>query len=73
MTPMPIDFGSLYAENIVWATVYTGVELIVGSGIAWIGVDHMCHGTSCDAWSDAERASMIALSVRVSTGPVGFD
>jgi hypothetical protein len=59
---MPIDFGNLYAENIAWGIAYTSVELAVGSGIVWIGVDHMCRGSDCAGdWSDAERTGMIAL------------
>ena len=61
LTPMPIDFGNLYAENIGWGITYTSVELAVGSGIVWIGADHMCHGNSCEEWSDGERTGMIAL------------
>ena len=58
---MPIDFGNLYAENLAWGIAYTSGELALGSGILWIGTDHMCHGSNCDDWSDGERTGMIVL------------
>lgn len=61
LTPMPIDFGNLYAENIPWGIAYTTVELALGGGMLWLAAGHMCHGTECDKWSGGESSGMVAL------------
>jgi hypothetical protein len=74
LTPMPIDFGNLYAENVPWGIVYTSAELALGTGILWIGGGHMmCRSSDCDDWTDKERAATIAfvsgyLAVKLAAG-----
>ena len=68
LTPAPVDFGNLYAENVGWAMTYTSVELALMTGMMWLGADHMCHrGGRCGDWSDVETGGMVALA----TGYVG--
>jgi hypothetical protein len=63
LTPVPVDFGNLYAENVGWGIAYTGAEIALSSGMMWLGASHMCHGgaNGCGDWSNAERSTMIGL------------
>lgn len=63
LTPMPIDFGNLYAENFGWGMVYTTVELGLAVPLIWLGTRHMCghHSEECDAWTDSERSWGVGL------------
>lgn len=61
LTPVPVDFGNLYAENVGWGTAYTVAELGLGAGMMWVGADHMCHGGSCSGWSGGETSAMVAM------------
>ncbi len=62
LTPLPVDFGNLYAENLGWGIVYTAVELSLAAPMMWFVGGHMDHGRN-DArdWSEGERKGMIAL------------
>lgn len=74
LTPVPVDFGNLYAENVGWGMAYTGVELALGTGMMWLGASHMCHDRNdCGDWSSAETAGMVSLvgayvSVKILAG-----
>lgn len=74
LTPVPVDFGNLYAENVGWGMAYTGAELALGTGMMWLGTSHMCHDRSdCGDWSGAETAGMATLvgayvSVKILAG-----
>lgn len=62
LTPVPVDFGNLYAENVGWGMVYTGTELALAGGMMWLGAGHMCHrADGCGDWSGPETAGMVAL------------
>lgn len=61
LTPVPIDFGNLYAENTGWGIAYTSVELGLGGSMLWMGMGHMCHSEECDSWSDNQRLTMLGL------------
>lgn len=64
LTPVPVDFGNFYAENVGWGIAYTSGQLALGGAMMWIGAGHMCHGGSgngCSSWSDTERNSMVGL------------
>ena len=62
LTPVPVDFGNLYAENLGWGIAYTSVELSLMAPMMWIGVSHMNHGgQSGNTWSDNERFTMVGL------------
>lgn len=61
LTPLPVDFGNLYAENLGWGIVYTGIELGLGTGMMLIGADHMCHSRDCDRWTGSETGFMIGF------------
>ena len=61
LTPVPVDFGNLYAQNTEWGIVYTSAELALGGSMLWVGADHMCHSNDCDSWSDGERRTMLGL------------
>lgn len=64
LTPVPIDFGNLYAENVGWAMGYTSGELTLMTGMMWLGAGHMCHSRDrCGDWSDVETGGMIALAI----------
>lgn len=61
LTPVPVDFGNFYAENVGWGTAYTVAELGLGAGMMWVGADHMCHGGSCSGWSGGDTSAMVAM------------
>jgi hypothetical protein len=66
LTPMPVDFGNLYAENFGWGMAYTAVELSLATPLVWLGAQHMCGGHSryddgCDEWSDTEKTWALGL------------
>jgi hypothetical protein len=62
LTPLPVDFGNLYAENIAWAIGYTTGELALSGAMMWLGGSHMCHDSPrCGDWSDSERDVLIGL------------
>ncbi len=64
LTPVPVDFGNLYAENVAWGLAYTGGELLLAGGMIWLGADHMCHHPgSCSAWSASETVGMSEMVV----------
>ena len=63
LTPVPVDFGNLYAENISWGIAYTSIEVTLASGMMFVGGSHMCHaGNGCGSWSDGERYTMVGLA-----------
>ena len=62
LTPLPVDLGNLYAENLGWAIVYTSLEIGLGTGMVVLGARHMCHSQSCDSWSDRETGFMIGFA-----------
>lgn len=62
LTPLPVDFGNLYAENLGWGIAYTAVELSLFAPMMWLVGGHMDHGRSDTRnWSDGEQNGMIAL------------
>jgi hypothetical protein len=62
LTPLPVDFGNLYAENLGWGIAYTAVELSLVAPMMWFVGGHMDHGRNDTRdWSDGERNGMIAL------------
>jgi len=62
LTPLPVDFGNFYAENLPWGIAYTGAELALGTSIVWVaGGPMMCGHGDCDGWSDGKRVATIAL------------
>lgn len=64
LTPVPVDFGNLYAEHIGWGVGYTAVELALFTPMMWIAGDHMSgHGyfAASNPWSSGERNAMIGL------------
>ena len=66
LTPMPVDFGNLYAENLGWGVAYTSIELTLALPAMWLGVGHMWHGgagDSCNAWSTSEQEFLVGLVV----------
>lgn len=64
LTPVPVDLGNLYAENVGWALAYTSAELTLMTGMMWLGAGHMCHDRDrCADWSDVEAGGMVALAV----------
>lgn len=64
LTPVPVDFGNFYAENVDWGLVYTTGELALAGGMMWLGASHMCHTSDgCGSWSAAERNGMVGLGV----------
>lgn len=64
LTPMPVDFGNLYAENLGWGIAYTAVEVSLVAPMMWLVGGHMDHGRDdTRRWSDGERNTMIALGI----------
>jgi hypothetical protein len=61
LTPLPVDFGSLYAENIAWGAAYTAAEVGLMTPMMWLAGEHMHHGNGEDTWSTAERDWAIGL------------
>lgn len=66
LTPMPVDFGNLYAESFGWGMAYTAVELSLATPLVWLSAQHMCGGHSryddgCDEWSDSEETWALGL------------
>lgn len=65
LTPMPVDFGNLYADNVGWGIAYTSVELGLLVPMFWIARDHgMGHGDygSTNPWTSTDRNWMIGLA-----------
>lgn len=63
LTPVPVDFGNFYAENVGWGLVYTTGQLALAGSMMWLGGTHMCHGrVDCSEWSDGETTAMVALA-----------
>lgn len=62
LTPVPVDFGNLYAENLGWGIAYTSVELSLATAMMLVGGSHMSmgHGEG-NAWSDRDRNVVIGL------------
>ena len=62
LTPVPVDFGNLYAENLGWGIAYTSVELSLATAMMLVGGSHMGmgHGDG-NAWSDRDRNVVIGL------------
>ncbi len=62
LTPMPVDFGNLYAENLGWGIAYTSVELSLATAMMLVGGSHigMGHGGG-NPWSDSDRNVVIGL------------
>lgn len=62
LTPVPVDFGNLYAENVAWGVAYTTVELTLAAPMMWMVGSHMHHDNADDrTWSAGERSWEIAL------------
>jgi hypothetical protein len=62
LTPVPIDFGNFYAENLGWGIAYTALEVSLMAPMMWLAGNHMDHQRFDERrWSDGERAAMIGL------------
>lgn len=62
LQPLPIDLGSLYAEDIGWGVAYTAIEVSLMAPMMWLGGSHMDHGATDDRrWSDREKGAMVGL------------
>lgn len=66
LTPMPVDFGNLYAENFGWGMAYTAVELSLATPLVWLGAQNMCGGhdhydDGCDGWIDSDETWALGL------------
>jgi hypothetical protein len=61
LTPVPVDFGNLYAENVSWGIAYTGAQLALGGAMMWMGGSRMCHG-ACGDWSDTDRNAIVGFA-----------
>jgi hypothetical protein len=62
LTPLPVDFGNLYAENLGWGVAYTAVEVSLMAPMMWFAGSHMSHSNVDDRrWGDGERAAMVGL------------
>jgi hypothetical protein len=59
LTPLPVDFGNLYAENLAWGVTYTGLELALMVPMMWLAGRHMGHDGNADRWSSGEKAFFI--------------
>ena len=62
LTPVPVDFGNLYAENVGWGIAYTSLELGLMAPMFFIAADHgMGHSGTANPWSSRDRNWMIGL------------
>ena len=61
LTPVPVDFGNLYAENLPWGIAYTTAEVALVTPMMWMLGSHMHDGNGGDRWSSAERGWEIGL------------
>lgn len=62
LTPVPLDFGNLYADNIMWAGIYTGVEFGLAGTFTWLAVSHRCDDAEeCQRWNLREARSAVAV------------
>ena len=62
LTPLPVDFGNLYAENVGWGVAYTAVEVSLMAPMMWFVGGHMDHGRDdTRSWTDGERNVMVGL------------
>jgi len=63
LTPAPINFGSLYVDNVGWGITYTAVEVALMMPMAWFVGRHMDEGSFADrSWTGGERAGMMGLT-----------
>ncbi len=68
LTPLPVDFGNLYAGNIGWGIAYTSLELGLMTPMMLIAVNRGMmgnygagsYGTS-NSWTSSDRNWMIGL------------
>lgn len=62
LSPLPVDFGNFYAENLGWGMGYTVAEVFLMTPMMWFAGGHMGHGSGeTRRWSDGERHATIAL------------
>ncbi len=62
LTPLPVDFGNLYAENFGWGIAYTAIEVSLMMPMMWFVGRHMDHGgLSNRTWSGGERMGMMGM------------
>jgi len=62
LTPLPVDFGNLYAENLAWGVAYTGLELALMIPMMVLVGGHMDHGANADErWSSGEQVAAVSL------------
>lgn len=62
LTPLPVDFGNLYAENLAWGVAYTGLELALMIPMMVLVGSHMDHGGNADQrWSSGEQVAAVSL------------
>ena len=62
LTPLPVDFGNLYAENLGWGIAYTAIEVSLMMPMMWLVGRHMDHGGVDDrSWGSGERMGMMGM------------
>ena len=64
LTPLPVDFGNFYTDNVGWGVAYTALELGLAAPMMWLAADRgMGHGYSGSAngWSSGDRNAMLGL------------
>lgn len=64
LTPVPVDFGNLYAGNIGWGIAYTALEVGLMAPMAFIVGDHgmgMGYRGTANPWTSTDRNWMIGL------------
>ena len=62
LTPVPVDFGNLYAEKVGWGIAYTTVQLGLMTPMLFLAADHgMGHSGTSGGWSTSDRNWMIGL------------
>lgn len=63
LTPVPVDFGNLYAENIGWGIAYTAAQLALAVPMMWSAGSHMGSGyAGSSSWSISDRNTLIVLA-----------
>lgn len=62
LTPLPVDFGNLYAGNLGWGIAYTTFELGLMVPMMFIAANHgMGHYGTANPWTSSDRNWMIGL------------
>ena len=67
LTPLPVDFGNFYTDNVGWGVAYTALELGLAAPMMWLAADRgMGHGSgAANGWSSGDRNVDDRARVRV--------